>query len=199
MNKTFFLIVAAIAVFMVACNKRATECPHEIVIQCANETDIATVKATITYKQHPDDECWAKYEVTSVKYENGEFELNEWNFEIVQNDYLLPIHEKFINIVSDIQAKTVPILLQAYNSDGNMVGFLIQKCGKWSVDYFYADRSFTQKGSVKSGSFTDEYDCSYEEGLNIIYSSADIGKREYTTQKPSNENCNWHFQSLCPD
>ena len=198
MNKTLF-VVAVITMFMTACKNPVVECPQEVFVQCANKIDIATVKAIIFFKQHPHDECRAKYEVASVKYDNGEFELNEWNFEIVQNEYLLPIHENLINIVSDIQAKTVTISILAYNSAGILIGHLFQKCGNWDVHYVYADRSFTQKGSIKYDINVYEYDCSYEEGLNIAYSSVDLENRKYTTQKPLNEDCHWFFQSLCPD
>ena len=187
--------------FIVSCKNQAVECPKEIFVECARKIDIATVKAKIRFIQHSDDKCPSEnYEIASVKYENGEFELKELNFpESVQDECLLTIHENFMTIVSDIQARTAVISIQTYNSAGNMMGFLSQRCGKWYVDYIYADRSFTQKGSVKSGTFTDEYDCSYEEGLNIMYYSIDVGNRKFTTQKPSNEDCNWHFQSLCPD
>ena len=202
MKKIVFLVVAVMTMFMVTCKNQAVECPQEIFVECARRIDIVTVKAIIRLIQHPDDECPStKYEVASVSYENGEFELNELNFpKSVQDECLLPIHENFVNIVSDIQAKTAEISIQAYNTAGIMLGFLIQRCGNWYVYYVYADRCFTQKGSIKSGTITvDEYDCSYEEGLNIVYYSVDVGSRKYTTQKPSNEDCQWHFQSLCPD
>ena len=201
MDKIFFLVIAVITMFIASCKNQTVECPQEIFVECAHKTDIATVKAIIRFIQHPDDKCPSeKYEIASVKYENGEFELNELYFpESAQNEYLLPIHENIVNIASDIQAKTAEISIQAYNNAGNMLGFLMQRCGNWYVYYIYADRRFTLKGSVKSGTFTDEYDCSYEEGLNIVYNSVDVGNRKYTTQKPSSEDCNWHFQSLCPD
>jgi hypothetical protein len=161
--------------------------------------EIATVKAKIvTFKQFSDDEYrWVEYEVTSIKYENNEFELNFST--IVPDEFLLPNSEKTIVegvTISNSQAKTGLISVNAYNKAGNYIGgFALSSENYWSADYIYVDQSFTEKGL---SNFGVEFDCSFEKGWNIRYYSP-LGNGKYTTQKPLNEVFKWHYAEICID
>jgi len=202
MNKRFFYFVVTVItiMFFVACNKFDVVTVHG---ECTREIDNDTVKAIIrTYKQYSDDkDYWIVYEIASVKYENGEFELNELNFpesipdeylETVTTipEYLFPIFE--IEDISDIQAKIGLVEIYANNNAGNYNGSFYLCNDEWWAIHLYADRSFTVKGSDKYGTVVD---CSFEKGWNIKYNS----QKEHTSQKPLNEDFRWWFKPLCSD
>jgi len=148
---------------------------------CKKDIDrnIAIVKAKI-----------GNYEIASVKYENGELELDE-------SDFPATIPDNYLGHVFDTQAKTGTVQVGAYNSAGECIGefFKYNRDGhdnwqlRWYAWYIYADRSFTKKG--------ESFDCSFKKGWNVIYISEIEGK--YTTQKPSDKDFIWYYRELKPD
>jgi uncharacterized repeat protein (TIGR02543 family) len=147
--------------------------------------DIVTVKARIySLIGFPDDGWhWAEYILASVKYENDSFAMS---FPAtVPDEYLWTNVTEGIPI-SDTKAKWGRVTIDAYNSDGKMLGSFYLVGKECAIEYMYSDRSFTEKGTTYYGY---EFDCSYEKGWNITYLS--YWKR--ATQKPINESFKWKF------
>ena len=162
------------------------------------ETNIATIKATInTLKEGADGKSYFVYnEILSAEFENGGFILNFPT--TVPDEYLWSVRELFSIYsfegitVSDMQTKTGWVSLSAYNNAGEYIGDLSLRGNEWFVDFEYADRSFEEKGFFKSGS---EVDCSYNKGLNILYTVYG-GNEKTTTLKPVNENFKWYLEMI---
>ena len=199
MSKLFlYLVVAAITMFFAACNKFDVVTVHG---ECTREVDNDTVKAIIRiYKKDSDNKAyWIEYKIASVKYENGEFELNELNFPetvpyeylVTASEYLFPISETVD--ISDTQSKIGLVDTYANNNIGNYNGGFSLSSDNWLAIHLYADRSFTVKGIDKYGKVID---CSFEKGWNIMYYNSQEG---HTTQKPLNEDFRCRFIAICPD
>ena len=198
MNKVFlYLVLAVITMFFAACNENVVTVHGE----CTHEVDNDTIKVIIgTYKQKSDGkDYWIEYKIASVKYESGEFELNELNFpESVPDEYLRTVPEHLFPIsetvdISDIEAKIGLVDIYANNNTGGYNGGFSLNSDNWLAVHLYADRSFTVKGIDKYGTVID---CSFEKGWNIMYYNSQEG---HTTQKPLNEDFRCRFIAICPD
>ena len=159
---------------------------------------IATVKAKISgFKYLPNGEYyWVDNEVASAKYENDGFELK---FPAtLPDDFLFPISEEMKSLegitVSDIQANTGGVSIDAYDSNGKSIGSFELKLNGCHAFYMYADRSFTEKGNPEDENRL-EFDCTYKKGWNIRYYSPLEGGR-ITTQNPLDEDFKWYFSAI---
>jgi len=203
MNKTFSYLVIA-TMFFVACNKNEQTSDHSfvVVLEATNlnisgnlntNVNVATVKAMLSAIREDLDgkQYFLNNEIASAEFKNGGFKLNFP--ETLPNEYLGSMYELF-NIfsyegitVSDRQVKTGDISIYAYDNAGNYVGNFKFVSDGWYTQFMFADRSFTVKGNLQSGSVED---CSYHKGLNIEYVIWG-GNTKATTNKPSNENFRW--------
>ena len=148
--------------------------------------DIVTVKAIITNMLCLEtDTCRIAYEVATSNYENGGFDLI---FSAsVPDVFLEPIFVDKGFTASDNQAKIGHVMLGAFDSAGNLIGYFeimssMSNNNYWSAHYVYTDRSFTMKGKTEYGLVVDY---SFNKGWNMIYySHGEV--HYYTTQKPLN-------------
>jgi len=152
------------------------------------DSDIDTVKARIySLIGFPDDGWhWTEFILAAVKYENSGFEMSFPA--IVPDDFLWTNVTEGIPL-SDFKAKWGRVSIEAYNSDGNHIGNFSLDGEKWSIEYMYSDRNFTEKGTTYFGF---EFDCSYKKGWNITY----LGYWQRTTQKPLNESFKWNYSAI---
>ena len=202
MKKVFLNITALICgMIVISCSSDMEEPTHDnsVVIESTGikvtstengSKDIATVKAIITNMLCLDtDACRIEYEVAASKFKSGGFELAF--SAIVPDKYLVPIFVDEGFFVSDTQAKIGVVGLDAFNNDGNRVGYfhIANSENSWVAEYVYADRSFTMKGKTEYGL---EVDYSFNKGWNIRYLSYD-GAHYYTTQRPLNVDFKCYF------
>jgi len=191
----FYLAVAVMTIFFIACNKNnlingsleiiegnATLSIKAIKVQNGN-SEIASAKIILqTFKPTHDGDMI----VYTATYKNGGFELNIPA--TIPEGYLSPASNILIfedNILlSDTQAKTTSFSIGAHNSTETNIGGFSFSSGKWNLGFVYADRSFTEKGISKGGL---EYDCSYKKGWNIVYWYWSEKNSIKTTQSPKNE------------
>ena len=185
MNKIFFILV--VLVFFTACEKENN--PN------IESEEVVTVKAEID-----------NFEIALVKYENIELELTELSFPTtIPDNFLEQVVERTGIIISDTQAKTGLVGVNAYNSVGEHIGYFgkMSRDGydnlrlRWYAEYIYSDRSFTKKGKTSEAGNPDFgalFDCSFEKGWNIMYFS--LAERKYTTQKPTDIDFIWYYEKI---
>ena len=204
MSKTFFyLIVVAMIVFFASCNKSepTSDSDSYVLIEEDPTIDNSLIIKAYNVKNSSSNIVSAKVKMASsevrynqieysAKYENDGFELN---LPAIPDEYLVLVSGNMtiedIPLNSDIQAKTVLADICAYNNAEVCIGCFNFYNDKWSVEFVYADRSFTKKGISKYDGV--EFDCSYKKGWNLIYWSE--GGMNRTTQKPSNESFKCYY------
>ena len=163
--------------------------------------EVAVVKMKIEATK-PSEGIWGiSNELTTVKYENGNLELNFPDF--IPNEYLgeyfwYNATNTIPNgiTISDPQVKVGNISILTFNKLGEMIGSFGIGDGCWrSAQYIYADRDFTITGRSNSGL---EYDCSFIKGWNIRYYNLieNNYRGKYTTQKTLSEEFEWYYEEI---
>ena len=213
-KKYALLLIAGVVICSMSCKKDSKEGGGEgevtdfvievkdAIILNDNDDNVTTVKAQIWNYQLENYEL-----VATGKYENSEFKLTLPN--TVDSSYLYNIRDvlywsKFN--ISNPDAKMGEINdFDAYNEDGYRIGLFsyyeVASNKIVCVNYFYADRSVTIKGSYThwndyNNSEIRTCDMFLKKGWNVVYIVTEIMNRSYTmtTNRPSNITLEWYYE-----
>jgi hypothetical protein len=205
MKKDFLKTVLACLLTIVAlsaCKKDEEGEPYIITAAVENgdryNTMIDAVRAEIEY-----DEQKEGYRIANAEYQNGGFTIILPAK--VNSLYLVPLEDDIPDglLISNLNAKTVNISLNAYKSNDNVGAFYLWSEG-WEGLFIYADRDVSIAGdyddyySEEGITYTEMYNLSMdlEKGWNIVYAKATQIKYntyliEMTTEAPYE--AKWYF------
>jgi len=147
-----------------------------------DDSDVVSVGAIV--EGHDYD-----YEAGTAKYGKNGFKITLTS--TVSNKYLTEVDDVIDeDVVSDKKAKiSYPIWIDAYDEDDECIGEFYCYGDEWEIWYLYADRSFTAKGNI----YSEEYDCSFKKGWNILYYYDNGSVEKFSTKKPSGINFKWYY------
>jgi len=196
---TSFMIALMAIVLFTSCKKddeKTSEInPSEINAKnVINNGNIFSIRALMTNYLSEDAEDVV---IASSKFDDGAFNMSL----PTPPEYCLhEIGESFGGFTSDLKAKIGFLDVAAINMKEKVEGslYLLGISPSYYVDayYMYSDRNFTIKGKSGSYYYTEECNCSFKKGWNILYYIEDSSgqKDYYTTQKPTGVNLEWVFE-----
>ena len=196
---SLMIVLMAVTMIFFAC-KKEPDTPVSVIKAkdvINGNSDIVTVKAVMEHNVTWDEEV-----VATGSYEKNGFALTLPKE--VPDKYLSEVGDEVFEFeewvtISDPKAKVGVAWFNAYNKNDKEIGYFyyLGISTKYYVDamYIYSDRNFTVKGKFEEKNYSEEVDCSFKKGWNIVYMIEGTFEEKYmfTTKNKTDVKMEWVF------